>query len=118
MSGTEFPALNTADQALGGNPVAVKALVLREELERASVLLARPITDLAVSTETRAIIDRSWRTKASPADRTTVADGTVAIPWLSPQVRTLDDVFGNLIRSLLAITKGASAADLVEVDDG
>jgi hypothetical protein len=117
-SGTRFPAVHTVDQALGGNPVAVNALALRGELERASVLLARPISDLAISTETRAIIDRSWRAKAAPADRTTVADGKVAISWLSPGGRTLDDVFGNLIRSLLAITMGAGEADLVEVDDG
>jgi hypothetical protein len=46
-----------------------------------------------------------------------VGDGRVSIPWLSPQARTLDDVFGNLIRSLMSITSGATESGLVEVDD-
>jgi hypothetical protein len=116
-AGAEFPCIHAVDHALGGSPITVNALTLRRELERASTLLARPIRDLAISTETRAIIDGSWRTKASPADRTTFAAGSAAIPWLPSQGRSLDDIFGNLVRSLLAVTTGAREPDLVEIND-
>lgn len=113
----DIEAVHTMDSALGGDGVSVNARQLRRELDRASVLLSRPIALLAVSSETRAILDRSWRPADAGGSRTTVADGRVSIPWLSPQARTLDDVFGNLIRSLMAITSAATESDLVEVDD-
>lgn len=113
----DFEAIHTIDSALGGSGVSVNALRLRQELDRALALLSRPVALLAVSSETRAILDRSWRPADAGDRRTTAADGRVSIPWLSPQARTLDDVFGNLIRSLLSITAGATESDLVEVDD-
>jgi hypothetical protein len=113
----EFEALHAIDGALGGNRVIVSARRLRGELDRTTALLSRPIAFLAVSDETRAILDRSWRPSHPRGPRTTTADGDVEIPWLSPQARTLDDVFGNLVRSLMDITATATEDDVVEIDD-
>jgi hypothetical protein len=115
---TDFEALHAIDAALGGNPVRVNARQFRRELDRASVLLPQPIAFLAISNQTRAILDRSWRASDRRGSRTTSAEGVVStIPWLSSHARTLDDVFGNLVRSLMAITSLAGEADVVEVDD-
>lgn len=106
------------EQALGGTPIVLSARRLHGELQRACALLPRPIAELAVSQRTRAVIDRSWSAPGPQGPRTMLAEGSVSIPWISPQVRTLDHVFGNLVRSLLAITKDAGETDLVEVYDG
>jgi len=112
----EFESIYSIEQALGGKAIVLSARRLRVELERASTLLALPIDELAVSQRTRAVIDGSWPAPEAESRRTTL-QGSAAIPWLSAQARTLDDVFGNLVRSLLSISSGAGEADLVEVVD-
>ena len=113
----EFESIHRIEQALGGTPVMLSAQRLRGELEAARGLLPRPIRDLAVSERTRSVIDRSWPAPREQARDTILAEGNVSIAWISPNARTLDEVFGNLVRSLLAITKDARENDVVEVYD-
>jgi hypothetical protein len=57
----QFEAIHRAGGALGGGRVTLNALQLRVELGRAQgELIARPISELAVSARTRAVIERTW----------------------------------------------------------
>lgn len=115
----EFEEIHRAGDALGGQAVQLNALRLRAELRRAQVgLAARPISDLAVSAKTRAVVEGTWPVERQPS--TILAADSVAelVPWLPPDMLTLDQVFGNLIRSLLGVTSGAGPHDLVEVHEG
>ena len=90
---------------------------LQGELEMAAHLLDRPISGLNISARTRAVLDEAW-TPPEGQDRTTapVPEG-LSIASLAPGARTLTDAFGNVIRSLLNITAGASEDDIVSVED-
>jgi hypothetical protein len=109
-----FPALRSISQALGGEPLRVPAQALHAELQAVLPLLARPIRDLAISGQTRALVDGVW----PPASTGTslVADAGVQLPSLKGK-RTLDQVFGPLVRALLEITEGAPADSVLEVHD-
>lgn len=115
----EFEELHRVEDVLGGQVVQLNALRLRAELCRAQVgLAARPISDLAVSAKTRAVVEGTWPVEREPS--TILAADSVAalVPWLPSDVRTLDQVFGNLIRSLLGVTSGVGPHDLIEVHEG
>jgi hypothetical protein len=111
-----FGALHEAARALGGR-VTLSARRFHGELEGAAQLLGRPIAELAISVRTRAVLDRSWPPPAGHEATTAPARDSVSIPWLAPGARTLNDAFGNVVRSLLSITADASDDDVVEVDD-
>ena len=114
----EFEAIHLVDNVLGGQAVHLDAQRLRAELWRAQAgLAARPISDLAVSAKTLAVVEGTWPVQRQPS--TTLAKDSLAtlVPWLSPDTRTLDQVFGNLIRSLLSITSDAGPRDVVEVSE-
>jgi hypothetical protein len=116
-TGLGFEEIQAIGRALGGGRVVVNARRLRAELDRATSLLPRAVSDLAISRHTRAVIERSWPPPNAQPNETTLVQGVLTIPWLSPHVRTLDEVFGNLVRSLLAITDGAGETDLLEVEE-
>lgn len=113
-----FDAVHRVGGVLGGQSVRLNARQLRTELEKAHAGLAgRAISELAVSARTRAVIERTWPIQSQPS--TVLVDDSLAtlIPWLSPGMRSLDHVFGNLIRSLLDVTSGAGPDDVVDVYD-
>jgi hypothetical protein len=116
LASEAFQSLYRVADALGGARVTVPARQLHAEMERAkSSLLWRSIADLAISSRTRAVIDRTW---PPPGDQVTEVVGRAlgaAVPWLPADVERLDQVFGHLIRSLIEITEGATADDVVEV---
>jgi hypothetical protein len=113
----DFTAIHAIAQALGGPPVMVNARQLRTQLEKGAALLGRPLADLAASQETRAVLTPSRSTADATAARQTAVEPSLVIPGLPPHVRTLDGVFGSLVRSLLDITRGASETDVVQVED-
>ena len=90
---------------------------LWRELERASALLQKPAAELAISHRTRSVIDRKWPPPAGHELETMLVGGGVEIPWLPQRLRTLDDAFGHLVRSLLEISVEAKDGDVVEVSD-
>jgi hypothetical protein len=114
----EFESLHRVADVLGGQEVRLNARQLRTELERARrALMGRPFSDLAVSARTRAVIERTWPMESAPST-VLVQDSPIALtPWLPPGMRTLDQVFGNLMRSLLDLTDGAGLDDLIEVHE-
>lgn len=112
----DFTAIHAIGGALGGPAVAVNARQLRAELERGAVLLGRPLADLAASHETRAVLAPSRLAAEAVSPRETVVSPH-GIPAWPPHVRTLDGVFGSLVRSLLDITHEASETDVVEIQD-
>jgi hypothetical protein len=114
----EFEALHSMGQALGGKRVVVPARKLHEELTRARAALSgRPIQDLAISTRTHAVISLHWPPPAKPSTSLVEIQGS-SIPLLGDIAGDrLDDVFGNLLDSLLQISEGAGEADQVEVRD-
>ena len=90
---------------------------LRGELEMAAHLLDRPISDLAISARTPAVLDKPW-TRPEGQDRTTAPVlEELSLASLAPGAHTLTDAFGNLIRSLLNIPAGASEDDIFSVED-
>jgi len=111
-----FRSLYRVADALGGTRVVLSARELHAELERAKPsLIGRPISELAISSRTRAVIDCTW---PPPRDQVTEIVGTdfaAAVAWLPAGVDRLDQVFGHLIRSLIEITQGAKPDDVVEV---
>jgi hypothetical protein len=112
----QFLAIHDAARALGGR-VTLSARRFHGELEAVVRLLERPIADLAISVRTRAVLDRSWPPPPGHEATTAPARDSVSIPWLAPSARTLNDAFGNVVRSLLSVTADAREDDVVEVDD-
>jgi len=116
--GGEFEALHSLAEALGGRRVVVSARKLYDELSRAKVLLDRPIDDLAISLRTRSIVSLHW---PPPERRQTslLKEEGVTVPLLGnlAEAKTLDDIFGHLVTSLLQITEGAAEEATVEVID-
>ncbi len=114
-----FEALHRAGDALGGGHVEVSARQLFRELQRAQAALGgRPIADLAISARTRAVIDRTWPVPEASGLLTMLArEQGVVVPWLDPGMTSCDQVFGHLVRELIAITADAGEADIVEVRD-
>jgi hypothetical protein len=113
---TRFAELHRLGEALVNERVRVNAERLRKELEQAkSALLHRPVTDLALSARTRAVLSGKW----PPVGEDTVVVGAAAlnIPLLHAGIRTMADAFGNLVEELLEITAGAGEDDWVEVVD-
>jgi hypothetical protein len=113
-----FTALHGAAEALGGGRALVDALNLRAEMEQARAeLLARPISDLAVSGRTLAVIDRMWPPPSEEGTKLLAEARCDRIPWLPANIGTFDQAFGHLVRRLLEITSGADEGDVVEVVD-
>jgi len=113
--GPSFVAVHAAVLALGGR-VTLDARQLGAELTRAAQLLKRPIAELAISSRTRAVVENTWPPPRGGEAATTVV-GAAASPWLPQAARTLNDVFGNVVRSLQQITAHAAEGDVVEVQD-
>jgi hypothetical protein len=112
-----FEEIHRVAQALGGGQVTLSAIRLRSELERAQASLGqRPISELAISVRTRAVLYGMWPLPETDSTIVVGADPRV-IPWLPSRDCTLDEVFGNLIRRLLAVSGNAREDDRVEVTD-
>jgi hypothetical protein len=113
---SEFAEIHRAAAALGGRRIVLSAARLRAELQKAQSLMQRPISELAISTATRAALDGTWPPPESESTALIGADRR-AVPWLRAAGSSLDAAFGNLIRGLLDITEGAQEGDAVEVKD-
>lgn len=113
----EYPCIREAAMALGGKTVTVPARALRAEIEAAQdALLSRPIEELAVSIRTRAMLMLEWPLPPQALETSLAAE----MGWSSPLLqgaKTLDDVFGYVVRGLLAITENAKEDSRVQVVD-
>lgn len=111
-----FACIYRAAAALGGTTVNVKAGQLHAELEAVAMdLLKIPADQIAISARTQAVIRFDAVLPVGPP--TTLLPSEVALPWVQKDCRTLDDVFGSLVRDLLRITEGGNDNDAVQVID-
>lgn len=110
-----FSALYHASHVLGAQPVTVPALRLRDEVLCAQTLCDISIDLLAVSARTLAVL--RMEQLLPPGPPTEIIGTRLTLPWLQGDLKTLGDVFGALIASLLHITEGAVESDIVEVID-
>ena len=110
-----FHEIYAIADTLGGPPVTLPALTLREELRRAKVLCVTPAHEMAVSAATKSVLWPDLPADQGPA--THVVGPHLQVPWLIEKPDTLGDVFGGLIDSLIEITDGATESDKVEVLD-
>lgn len=112
-----FSELQRAGEALGGRTVIASALRLREEVARAQALCLLSVDKLAISSPTKDLFFLH-RMPTQPSFLPTRIIGLdLPLPWSGGEPRSLGDIFGNLIESLLAITQGARDTDIVEVID-
>ena len=112
-----FAELYKMGEALGGHSVKVSARAIREQAKKAVDLLDRPVSDLAISVRTKNAF-RVFFAQAPDGPETTLAhDSGETIPFLRDNPKTLDDVFGNLVEHLIAITEDATEDNVVEVID-
>lgn len=112
-----FSALHAIARVLSAGRVVVPAARLRGELERArDEVLALPMSEFAVSLRTNAVISVTW---PLPERRDTmlIRDASSTNIPIDPGMKTLGDAFGHLVVSLLKVTGGAAADDVVEVLD-
>jgi hypothetical protein len=114
--GPEFSALHTLSDVLLNGSATVSALKLRDEAERATVLMGRPISDLAVSIRTRAVTTRVF---PLPEVRGTLLASHAGwgLPFPLEQARTLGDLLGSMVEELLRVTEGAREGNEVSVRD-
>lgn len=110
-----FSELYRVGDALGGRRLSLPARNLRAQLTRAQALCMLSISNLAVSARTKAVIGLTPDVQDGPV--TQLIGPNLHRPWLSGELQTLGDVFGQLIRDLLQITSGSSLSDVVEVVD-
>lgn len=115
MMSPSFSELYRVGDALGGHRLSLPARNLRAQLTRAQVLCTLSISNLAVSSRTKAVIGLVLEEKGGPA--TQLIGPNLQRPWLFGELHTLDDVFGQLVRDLLQITSGSSLSDVVDVVD-
>jgi hypothetical protein len=111
-----FSALHALSDAVLNGSATVSALKLRDEAERATVLIDRPISDLAVSIRTRAVTTRVF---PLPEVRGTLLASLAGwgLPFPLEHARKLGDLFGSLVDELLRVTEGAREGDEVTVSD-
>lgn len=114
---TTFSELQRAGEALGGRTVTASALRLREEVARAQALCLLPVDKLAISDRTRDILCLHLGPASSPKQPTQIVGLDLQLPWIGGELRSLGDVFGNLVEGLLEITRDAQDTDIVEVID-
>lgn len=112
-----FSELQRAGEALGGRAVTASALRLREEVSRAQALCLLTVDKLAISDRTKDVLFLHPMSAQPPSQPTQIVGSDLQRPWCGGEPRSLGDVFGNLIESLLAITQGAQDRDIVEVID-
>ena len=114
----EFASVHGITEALGGKAVTVGAQALRRELVRAREEISdRPVSELAVSVRTLAVINLLW---PPPEKRETMLLSACGrdIPFIDiTGGKTMNDVFGLLLDELIQITKNASIDDIVEIVD-
>jgi hypothetical protein len=112
-----FAELYKMGEALGGESVKVSARAVRIQAQKAVDLLDKPVSDLAISVRTKNAF-RIFFAQAAEGPETTLArDSGETVPFLRDNPKTLDDVFGDLVEHLIAITEDASEDDLVEIID-
>ena len=112
-----FSELQRAGEALGGRAVTASAMRLREEMARAQALCLLTLDKLAISDRTKDVFFLHRMPAHPPFLSTQLAGLDLQLPWSGGEARSLGDVFGTLIESLLAITQGARDTDVVEVID-
>lgn len=115
--GPGFEVLHSVTRALGGSSVRLSATGLLGELRQVQALLDRPIAELALSSTTQAAISLQWPLPPEPSTRL-VQDPAAEIPLLSGDPRTLRDVFGDFVDSLVQLLDGAAPDEILEVSDG
>lgn len=111
-----FRELHRMGHALGGQPVTVSAIRLRDELTQAQALCILPVDMLAISARTKALLFmQSDPPQGSPTE---IIGLRLRLPWTVEEPSGLGDIFGNLVIALLEITSEAKELDVVEVIDG
>ena len=106
MSEAALEALHAPAAALGGAPVQIDAPALAEALREVErVVLPMPIERLAISDRTRAVLFRRWPLPAVVNTREFVE--AEHRPAVAQGAKTLDDVFGALVRGLRATCEAA-----------
>ena len=111
-----FTHLHAVADALGGRVVSLPAAEIHAELDRARALLTRPVSELAISTRTHAVVSYAWPPPAEQRTRL-VKDESTPLPSLTGRETTLADVFGSLLDDLMRITDGAAAGQQLTVTD-
>jgi hypothetical protein len=114
--GDSFSALHQMALALGGKPTSVSAAELRRELERVEKeLVSRPISQLAISNRTRAVISLAF--PIPDLESTTLVSDWGGTVEAAAGAKTLGDIFGYFVTALLRITDQPGPAALVTVTD-
>lgn len=108
-----FSEIYKISSALAGVPAQLSATKLRAELLSAKALVSRPISDLAISARTRAVLQFEQMLPLGPP--TQIVGSELNLPWLAEGPESLGDVFGDLVQSLFLITEQAKDTDRVEV---
>jgi hypothetical protein len=112
-----FAELYKMGEALGGEPVKVSARAIRAQMQKAVDLLDRPTDDLAISVRTKNAFRVFFASPPDGPETTLARDSGETVPFLRGSPKTLDDVFGDLVEHLIAITEDATEDDVVEVID-
>ena len=111
-----FAALFRIGHALGGTEVRLSAKQLQEEAGRAHAGLAElPISELAISARTQAIIELETMLPAGPP--TYIIGPTAVAAWVAGGGGALGGGLKGVSPGLPAITANAQAGDVVEVYD-
>jgi len=111
-----FTNIHRVSEAVGGSPVSLPAAELyREATLIHDELLGRPVSDLAISATTRAVIHMRWPEVSGPASE--VVGPLEIFGSLTSGAKTLGDVFGHAVSALREITAVAAEDGVVEVVD-
>jgi hypothetical protein len=108
-----FSEVYRISQVLGGKPLILPAIQLREEISRARSLCLVPIDQMAMSARTRAVLSLEEDLPSVPP--TFIVGSPTQLPWISGDPSRLGDIFGSLVESLLSLTRDATDTDTVEV---
>jgi hypothetical protein len=117
--GADFAAIHSIADALGSgsNGIEIPAAKLRAEIEIAKNKLRDiPISDLAVSLRTRAVVTRSFPLPDQPATALAGPMGWI-VPWPTGHAETVGELFESFSDELLKILGDGSGNDVVTIID-
>lgn len=112
--GSKFPTIHALADALSSVKATVSSNDLREEIERAQALCARPASDLALSARTVAVISHRWPMPDDVATRP-ASEWGIDLP-MAHGAETLGDVFGGFLEDLQRIvgTEGDAPVEVID----
>ena len=110
----DFASIHRIASVVGEDPVTVPAAKLGREMRVVSErLLTLPVSELAVSAPTRAVLQFTWPVVAGPPSE--VVGPALMFGALIDGAETLADVFGGAVESFLELTVDAGPSEELEV---